>query len=55
MKKPVLPSGVAGRAFKLINYMDVLREANVGIDTMNEITPATIQRANLATVSVTAE
>ena len=50
-----MPSGVAGRAFKLGCYMDVLKEARVGMDTMKEITPATTQRTNLATDSFAAE
>lgn len=34
-----------------LNYTEVLKEAMVGIATMNDNTPATTQRTNLATAA----
>jgi|GEM_PF-2118573 len=39
----------------MYDYIDVLKEAKVGIVMIKEITPAIIQRTNLVMVSVIAE
>jgi hypothetical protein len=44
-----MPRRYENRHGLLSNYMEVLKEAKVGIATMNDKTPATTQRTNLAT------